>query len=66
MRRQNVSQQSTFPIKFYHNSNFGSLVNVLLFHQPKEDPTESQISERDIQCFLSLVVTILKSEKVLN
>ena len=27
MRRQNLSLQSTFPIKLYHNNNFDILVN---------------------------------------
>ena len=47
MRRQNLSLQSTFPIKLY---------------QP-EDPTVGQISDKDIQCFLWLVVSILSSER---
>ena len=43
--------QSTFPIKLY---------------QPEEDPTVSQISDKDVQCFLYLVVSTLNSEKEIN
>ena len=48
MRRQNLSLQSTFPIKLY---------------EPEEDPTVGPISDKDIQCFLWLVVSILSSER---
>ena len=48
MRRQNLSLQSTFPIKLY---------------QHEEDPTVGQIFDKVIQCFLWLVVSILSSEK---
>ena len=51
MRRQNLSLQSTFPIQLY---------------QPEEDPTVGQISDKDVQCFLCLVVIILNSEKEKN
>ena len=43
--------QSTFPIKLY---------------QPEEDPTVGQISDKDVQCFLCLVVSTLNSEKETN
>ena len=46
MRRQNVSLQSTFPIKLY---------------QPEEDRTVGQILDKDVQYFLCLVVIILIS-----
>ena len=45
------SLQSTFPIKLY---------------QPEEDPTVGQISDKDVQCFLCLVVSTLNSEKEMN
>ena len=48
MRRQNLSLQSTFLIKLY---------------QPKESPTVAQISEKDFQCSLCSVVSILNSER---
>ena len=48
MRRQNLSLQSTF---------------LFILYQPEEDPAVGQISDKDVQCFLSLVVSILKSEK---
>ena len=51
MRGQNLSLQSTFPIKFC---------------QPEEKPTVGQISDKDFQCFLCLVLTILNSEKEIN
>ena len=47
-RRQNLSLQSTFPIKLY---------------QPEEDPTVGQILDKDFQCFLCLAVSTLNSEK---
>ena len=43
--------QSTFPIKLYH---------------PEEDPTVGQISDKDVQCFLCLVVSTLNSGKEMN
>ena len=43
MRRQNLSIQSTFPIKLY---------------QPEEKPKVGQISDKDVQYFLFLVVSI--------
>ena len=49
-RRQNLSLQSTFPTKLY---------------QPEEDPTKGQISDKDVECFLCLVVSIINSEKKL-
>ena len=49
-RRQNLSLQSTFPIKLY---------------QSEEDPPVGQILDKDVQCFLCLVVSSLKSEKKL-
>ena len=51
MRRQKLLLQSIFPIKFY---------------QPEEDPTVTQISEKDAQCFLCLVAIILNPERELN
>ena len=54
MRRQNLSLRSTFPIKLYHNNNFDFLVNFILFHQPEEDPTVGQISEKNIQCYFKV------------
>ena len=48
MRIQNLLLQITFPIKLY---------------QPEEDPTVGQTSDKDVQCFLCLVVIILNSEK---
>ena len=48
MRRQNLSLQSTFLIKLY---------------QPEENPTVGQISEKDFQCFLGSVASILNSER---
>ena len=48
MRRQNTSLQSTFLIKFY---------------QYEENPTVSQIWEKDVQCFLCLLVSILKPKR---
>ena len=42
MRRLLLSLQSAFPVKLYH---------------PEEDPTVGQISEKDVQCFLCLVVS---------
>ena len=50
MRRQNLSLESTLPIKLY---------------QPEEDPTVVQISDKDVQCFLCLVVTILNCETLI-
>ena len=43
--------QSTFSIKLY---------------QPEEDPTKGQISDKDVECFLCLVLSILNSEKEIN
>ena len=43
--------ESTFPIKLY---------------QPEEDPTVSQISDKDVQGFLCFVVSTLSSEKEIN
>ena len=51
MRRQNLSLQSTFPIKLY---------------KPEEDPTVGQISDKDVQWSLCLVAIILNSEKGKN
>ena len=48
MRRQNLSLQSTFPIKLY---------------QPVEKPKVGQISDKDVQYFLCLVVSILIYER---
>ena len=48
LTRQNLSLQSTFPIKLYH---------------PEEDPKKGQISDKNVECFLCLVVSILNSEK---
>ena len=42
------SLQSTFLIKLY---------------QPEENPTVVQILEKDVQCFLYLIVCILNSER---
>ena len=50
-RRQNLSLQSTFSIKFY---------------QPEEDPIVGQISNKDFQCFLYLVGSILNSGRETN
>ena len=36
---------------------------VIKFYQPEEDPTVGQISDKDVQCFLCLVVSTLNSEK---
>ena len=47
---QNLSLQSTFSIKLY---------------QPEKDPTVGQILDKDVQCFLCLVVSTLNSEKEL-
>ena len=47
-RRQNLSLQSTFLIKLY---------------QPEEKPAVGQILEKDVQCFLCSVVSILNSER---
>ena len=51
IRRHNLSLQSTFPIKIY---------------QPEEDPTVGQISDKDVQCFLCSVVSILNYEREIN
>ena len=48
MRRQNLSQQSTFLNKLY---------------QPEENPTVGQILDKYVQCFLCSVVSILNSER---
>ena len=48
VRRQNLSLQSTFLIKLY---------------QPEENLTVGQISEKDAQCSLCSVVSILNSER---
>ena len=48
MRRQNTSLQSAFLIKFYEH---------------EENPTVSQIWEKDVQYFLCLLVSILKPER---
>ena len=48
MRKQNLSLQSTFPIKLY---------------QPEEKPKVGQISDKDVQYFLCLVVSILIYER---
>ena len=45
------SLQSTFLIKLY---------------QPEDDCTVGQISDKDLQCFLCIVVSTLNSEKVMN
>ena len=50
-RRQNLSLQSTFPVKIY---------------QPEEGLTKGQISDKDVECFLCLVVSIISSEKEYN
>ena len=46
LRTQNLSLQSTFLIKLYH---------------PEENPTVSQTTKKDVQCFLCSVVCILNS-----
>ena len=48
---RNFSLQSTFLIKLY---------------QPEEDPTVGRISDKDVQCFLCLVVSTLNFEKEMN
>ena len=48
MRRQNLSLQSTFPIKLYHNGIFNFLVTLILFRQSEEHPRVSQISEKSL------------------
>ena len=50
-RRQNLSLQSTIPIKLY---------------QPEEDLTVGQLSGEDVQCFLCLPVSTLNSEKEIH
>ena len=45
---QNLLLQGTYLIKLY---------------QPEEDPTVGQISDEDVQCFLSSVVSTLNFEK---
>ena len=50
-RRQNLSLQSGFQTKLY---------------QPKEDPTKGQILDKDVECFLCLVLSIINSEKEIN
>ena len=42
---------TTFPIKLY---------------QPEEDPTVGQLSGKDVECFLCLVISIINSEKEIN
>ena len=57
MRKQNLSRQSNFPIKFYHNSNFGFLVNFnFVLWTWRISYGESRL--RKI-CIICLVVTIL-------
>ena len=50
-RKQKLSLQSTFPNKFY---------------QPEEDPTVGKISDKDVKCFLCLIVSTLNSKKEIN
>ena len=45
-----LSLQSNFPTKVY---------------QPEEDPTKGEVSDKDVECFLCLVVIIINSEKVI-
>ena len=47
----NFSLQSTFPIKLY---------------QREEDTSKGQISDKDVEYFLCLVVSILNSEKEIS
>ena len=35
-------------------------------YQPEEDPAKGQISDKDVECFLCLVVSIINSEKEIN
>ena len=49
MKRENLSPQSTSPIKLY---------------QPEKNPTVGQVSEKDVQCFLCSVVCISNSGKI--
>ena len=48
---QNLLLQGTYLIKLY---------------QPEEDPTVGQISDKDVQCSLCLVVSTLNSEREIN
>ena len=50
-KNSNLSLQSTFPIKLY---------------QPEADPAKGQISDKDVQHLLYLVVSIKNSEKEIN
>ena len=51
MKIQNLWLESTFPVTLY---------------KPEKDPTVDQISEKDVQCFLCLVVSILNYERETN
>ena len=51
MARHNLSLQRTFPIKLY---------------QPEEDPIVGQMSDKDFQCFLCLVISVLNFEREIN
>ena len=51
LREGRTFHYNTFPIKFY---------------QTEADPTVGQISDKDVQCFLCLVVSTLNSEKEMN
>ena len=63
--KTDLSLQSTFPMKLYHNSDFEFLVN-FSFIDLKKIPTLDQISDKSVQCILCLVVTILNPERELN
>ena len=49
--KEGPSLQSTFPIKL---------------SQPEEDPAKGQISDKVVECFLCLAVSIINSEKEIN
>ena len=35
-------------------------------YQPEEGPAKGQVSDKDVECFLCLVVNIINSEKEIN
>ena len=48
-----------------HNDGNNSHMHIK-FYQPEEDCKKGQVSEKDVQCFLCLVVRISNSERELN
>ena len=53
-------------IEIHNGSNNDDIHKSLKCYQPEEEPTKGHISDKDVECLLCLVASIINFEKEIN